>query len=109
MALDIAEEKGSDRVAVSVLWELFPKVYGSLLETLEPVTSIRPNLEIPGMAAGAGRCRNWDPGTRDKQHHHTRAPSKASIHEEHHHLYKRIWLRKVRKKKRKKRNNFWVK
>ena len=33
MALDIAEEKGSDRVAVSVLRELFPKVYGSLLES----------------------------------------------------------------------------
>ena len=30
---DIAEEKGSDRVAFSVLQELFPKVYGSLLES----------------------------------------------------------------------------
>ena len=67
-------------------------------------------LEIPGMAAGAGRCRNWDPGTRDKQHHHTIAPLKASIHKEHKHLYERIWLRKMRKKKRKKKgNNFWVK
>ena len=33
MALDIAEDKESGRVAVSVLRELFPKVYGSLLES----------------------------------------------------------------------------
>ena len=86
----------------------FPRC-GVEIGTLKLVTSIRPNLEIPGMAAGAGRCRNWDLGTGDKQHHHTRAPSKASIHEEHDHLYERIWLRKMRKKKTKKRNIFWVK
>ena len=79
----------------------FPRC-GVEIGTLKPVTSIRPNLKIPGMAAGAGRCRNWDPGTRDKQHHHTRAPSKASIHEEHTHLYERIWLRKMRNKNAKK-------
>ena len=79
----------------------FPR-WGVEIGTLKPVTSIRPNLEIPGMAAGAGRCRNWDPGARDKQHHHTRAPSKASIDEEHNHLYNRIWLRKMRKKNPKK-------
>ena len=31
MALDIAEQKGSNRVAVSVFQELFHKVYGSLM------------------------------------------------------------------------------
>ena len=33
MVLDIAEEKGFDRLAVAVLRESFPKVYGSLLES----------------------------------------------------------------------------
>ena len=33
MALDIANESGTDRLAVSVLWELFPKVSGSLFES----------------------------------------------------------------------------
>ena len=32
MTIDIAEEKGSDCVVVSVLRELFPEVYGSVLE-----------------------------------------------------------------------------
>ena len=37
MALDIAKEKDSNGVAVSVLRELFPKVYGSLMQsTLDP-------------------------------------------------------------------------
>ena len=33
MALAIAEEKGSDAIAVSMLCELFPKVFGAILES----------------------------------------------------------------------------
>mmetsp|Transcript_79614 Transcript_79614/g.132961 ORF Transcript_79614/g.132961 Transcript_79614/m.132961 type:complete len:131 (+) Transcript_79614:530-922(+) len=54
---------------------------------------------------GAGWCRDWDPGTGGKHHHHTMALSKASINEEQHQVQYRTWLHKMRKK----RNDFWFK
>ena len=81
--LDIAEEKGSYRLAVLVLWELFPKVYGSLMEThIRSFRSQAKNRELGGRSIP-------DLPARIQKHLFMR----SNI---------RNWLRKMRQKKAKK-------